>query len=1107
MKYNLLYIALITCITAGCTLPEVPEFAEKCPDAEYYSKADGTIDGQFSDPDGIYYDLFEKWQACPVAYPTCYVPPENSSAKSLCHETCRANEIFCGLCINPMEDNDHCGAKGLCTDDDADSEHYIGKKCENNEVCRNGICECGSSREIHCGNDCVDPDYDMAYCGARGLCNNPNPNSKDYRGKSCDKLTGRCSNGECRCGRETDIACDGKCIDPVTDINHCGAKGFCSDSDPDSVDYQGEECFNGQKCSNGVCICARESDIICGHECIDPENDIHHCGAKGLCSDNDAASEDYIGQACGNDQRCIDGQCVCARETDIECNGECIDPDNNNTHCGAKGLCTDTESGSDNFIGSVCGNDEICRDGACVCSGSKQISCNNTCIDPAYDLNYCGARGLCTDDDSNSENYHGQHCRSDEICRDGVCTCGGVREISCSETCIDPKENSQFCGARGLCTDDDPNSDDYHGQNCRNDEICRDGVCTCAANREISCNNKCIDPESSAEYCGAKGLCTDSESRSENYHGQHCRSDEICRNGICTCAGNREISCNFNCIDPMVSSQFCGAKGLCIDENVSSDNYYGQICRSDEICRDGLCSCAGNREISCNETCVDPEESSQFCGARGLCTDEDINSENYHGQSCRSDEICKGGLCACARNREISCNETCVDPNESSQFCGAKGLCTDEDVNSENYRGQICREDERCQDGTCVCARNREIACNNICIDPFDNVSFCGAKGLCSDSDPASADYIGEQCLEGQICDTGVCKCSKTHEIVCNDECIDPRVDKHHCGAKGLCTVTDDMEDENFAGGECTNCEDGVCICPKGYHNHNNTCEINDIDNCGSNGNTCDLEYFPHATGVDCVEGKCVATGCAEGAFFAGDGRKCTTCSELVQGVVEGDYIMLGHFRQFYDKAEAQPIEWKVLDTDPIKGVLVISRYVLENRQYNTQMKEVTWEQCTLRSYLNGYDATANDDGVDYSTSNFIHTAFNDRELECIQPATVHTPDLVVSETQTKPGGNDTTDYLFVLSRAEANTYFKGEGQYANYYGYATTYASHNTGLVLDTNRCDENNFCTAYYWLRSPASNNYSAGYVHAYGYVGAKRVDYWELGVRPVMRLIPSE
>ncbi|MBP3696995.1 MAG: hypothetical protein J6J45_05560, partial [Clostridia bacterium] len=66
-----------------------------------------------------------------------------------------------------------------------------------------------------------------------------------------------------------------------------------------------------------------------------------------------------------------------------------------------------------------------------------------------------------------------------------------------------------------------------------------------------------------------------------------------------------------------------------------------------------------------------------------------------------------------------------------------------------------------------------------------------------------------------------------------------------------------------------------------------------------------------------------------------------------------GDYITFGSYEQDNDLSNGkEPIEWLVLDKQDGK-VLVISKYALDAKPYNDEYVDVTWETCTLRSWLN----------------------------------------------------------------------------------------------------------------------------------------------------------
>ena len=88
---------------------------------------------------------------------------------------------------------------------------------------------------------------------------------------------------------------------------------------------------------------------------------------------------------------------------------------------------------------------------------------------------------------------------------------------------------------------------------------------------------------------------------------------------------------------------------------------------------------------------------------------------------------------------------------------------------------------------------------------------------------------------------------------------------------------------------------------------------------------------------------------------------------------------------------------------------LVISKYALDCKQYNTNNTDVTWEDCTLRKWLN---------------NDFINEAFSAEEKARIPTVTVSADKN--PEFSTNPG-NATQDQVFLLSMTEANKYFSSD--------------------------------------------------------------------------------
>lgn len=87
-------------------------------------------------------------------------------------------------------------------------------------------------------------------------------------------------------------------------------------------------------------------------------------------------------------------------------------------------------------------------------------------------------------------------------------------------------------------------------------------------------------------------------------------------------------------------------------------------------------------------------------------------------------------------------------------------------------------------------------------------------------------------------------------------------------------------------------------------------------------------------------------------------------------GVSTWDCVYFGHYWQedtngdgkADKKDEKQPIKWRVLAVNG-DDLFLLSDCNLDSHRYNENFLEVTWETCTLRSWLNGYGSSDNVEG------------------------------------------------------------------------------------------------------------------------------------------------
>ena len=119
-----------------------------------------------------------------------------------------------------------------------------------------------------------------------------------------------------------------------------------------------------------------------------------------------------------------------------------------------------------------------------------------------------------------------------------------------------------------------------------------------------------------------------------------------------------------------------------------------------------------------------------------------------------------------------------------------------------------------------------------------------------------------------------------------------------------------------------------------------------------------------------------------------------------------GKIVQFGRYPQTTEGNDDTMIEWQVLDRDG-RNALLISRYGLDVQPYTCPHAQVTWEQCTLRIWLN---------------DTFANRAFSQKEQQAILMTTVaNGSDEGYWKTD---GGNDTQDKIFLLSYRQAEQYF-----------------------------------------------------------------------------------
>ena len=208
-----------------------------------------------------------------------------------------------------------------------------------------------------------------------------------------------------------------------------------------------------------------------------------------------------------------------------------------------------------------------------------------------------------------------------------------------------------------------------------------------------------------------------------------------------------------------------------------------------------------------------------------------------------------------------------------------------------------------------------------------------------------------------------------------------------------------------------------------------------------------------------------------------------------------------------YHYFKYQPIKWRVLAIEGTEAFLLADK-VLDAQQYNTVYKEaITWEESTIRSWLNGYGASSNIQNKDYSKKNFINTAFGISEQQAVKETLVDNKNTVSGKIN---GGNNTNDKVFFLSALETYT------DNANAYGFISNPYKYDearrSGSSVYAKAMGTYNYVfpqrymgNCNWWLRSPQRQ--TVGVVDCTDYYGSVwprygNTDYTE-GVRPALKL----
>lgn len=124
-------------------------------------------------------------------------------------------------------------------------------------------------------------------------------------------------------------------------------------------------------------------------------------------------------------------------------------------------------------------------------------------------------------------------------------------------------------------------------------------------------------------------------------------------------------------------------------------------------------------------------------------------------------------------------------------------------------------------------------------------------------------------------------------------------------------------------------------------------------------------------------------------------------------GADVGDTVTFGTYEQNNNYSDGnENIEWVVIDKQEDK-IMVVSKYIIAEQPFNTTNEgHISWENCTLRKWLN---------------NDFLNEAFSGAEKNLITDTTVFSTEYPVVGATYSTTDYSTTDKIFLLSENERN--------------------------------------------------------------------------------------
>ena len=650
--------------------------------------------------------------------------------------------------------------------DDTDTESNVGRDCQANSDCNDGLF-CNGLERCDADGHCVagkSPCDDAVKC-TQDIC--------DEEANSCSHLADH-------------TLCDDR--DPCNGVEYCDTVLDCKPgSVPDCNDNLActdDSCEKGQGCVHTPVDSKCDDSVACTTDTCDAQTGCKHEAKSELCDDHISCTTKKCDVSAGCLYTPVDSQCADA----ISCTVETCNPASGCESRKDSSLCTD---------GQLCEPDSVIANPASGCADPPQCEKDEDCNDSLY-------------------------CNGVETCVNLKCVRGSAPDcndnLPCTvDSCDEAAKACSHVGVDSVCSNGNP---------CDGNEKCVPGA-GCVPGVPLNCNDgvPCtMDSCDTTKGCvnsPVDNLCNDNISctvdRCTLQGCQHTPDNTFCNDHVpCTAdACDVQKGCvytpNDNYCDDGIpcTEQYCSPQYNCVY------NTNAATCKDTFSCTDDTCelgvgckntpnsgNCAQYEICTPNGSGADPLSG---CADAPRCA---TNADCADGNACNGDEICDATF-HCQPGAALDCNDkkACtVDTCDPDNGC----------LHTPNH--QMCDDGNDCTADICTSQAPGEDGCYRTVNKDSDRDGYIDAKcqggNDCDDGNAAIHPGAAEICTDGKDnnCDGKIdmadsqCSCGSgcpSGQACCNGGCADTLLSNTNCGGCGKPCATACWQGSCLPAGKC----------------------------------------------------------------------------------------------------------------------------------------------------------------------------------------------------------------------------------------------------------------------------------------------------------------